>query len=286
MVGKALAWQHFGVLLGDGYGSIAALFTNEGEQFFERMLASGKKYVAGGLGQGTFTYEGTQAPQYPEFTLWRFRIYGGIDFGGDPRFNGPSSLAIAVTGRTEMIQNLRYSSFFKDPKSPKVGRNDPCPCGSGKKHKKCCGSVIKQEYRERALACRREAHRAVHVPTARGPRLRAAPVRRDDALVGANPVGQLIRENWEWVSGQEYGWETILVGNDAPYSRRLQTHAHAAIRRTTDNQYFYRFSSIRNEDGEPKSYADLVECQQSCMEELKIRQVDDALDGKYNYTSV
>ena len=22
----------------------------------------------------------------------------------------------------------------------KVGRNDPCPCGSGKKHKKCCAS--------------------------------------------------------------------------------------------------------------------------------------------------
>jgi hypothetical protein len=24
--------------------------------------------------------------------------------------------------------------------APKVGRNDPCPCGSGKKHKKCCGN--------------------------------------------------------------------------------------------------------------------------------------------------
>ena len=24
-------------------------------------------------------------------------------------------------------------------KSPKVGRNQPCPCGSGKKYKKCCG---------------------------------------------------------------------------------------------------------------------------------------------------
>jgi len=23
--------------------------------------------------------------------------------------------------------------------TPKVGPNDPCPCGSGKKHKKCCG---------------------------------------------------------------------------------------------------------------------------------------------------
>ncbi|MEO0072910.1 MAG: preprotein translocase subunit SecA [candidate division WOR-3 bacterium] len=25
--------------------------------------------------------------------------------------------------------------------SPKVGRNDPCPCGSGKKYKKCCGAA-------------------------------------------------------------------------------------------------------------------------------------------------
>jgi len=24
---------------------------------------------------------------------------------------------------------------------PKVGRNDACPCGSGKKHKKCCGAT-------------------------------------------------------------------------------------------------------------------------------------------------
>lgn len=38
--------------------------------------------------------------------------------------------------------------FFSDAKNPdvrtvvnenKVGRNDPCPCGSGKKYKKCCG---------------------------------------------------------------------------------------------------------------------------------------------------
>jgi SWIM/SEC-C metal-binding protein len=24
------------------------------------------------------------------------------------------------------------------PSAPKVGRNEPCPCGSGKKFKKCC----------------------------------------------------------------------------------------------------------------------------------------------------
>jgi len=26
--------------------------------------------------------------------------------------------------------------------TPDVGRNDPCPCGSGKKYKKCCGRAV------------------------------------------------------------------------------------------------------------------------------------------------
>jgi len=30
------------------------------------------------------------------------------------------------------VQTLRRET-------PKVGRNDPCPCGSGKKYKQCCG---------------------------------------------------------------------------------------------------------------------------------------------------
>ena len=29
--------------------------------------------------------------------------------------------------------------------APKVGRNDPCPCGSGKKYKHCCGRTTPQE---------------------------------------------------------------------------------------------------------------------------------------------
>ena len=30
-------------------------------------------------------------------------------------------------------------SFPRPEKKPKPGRNDPCPCGSGLKFKKCCG---------------------------------------------------------------------------------------------------------------------------------------------------
>ncbi len=151
MIVKALAWQHFSVRLGKGYSSIASVFTNDGEGFFAQLLARGKTHVSGDLGEGTFKYEGTQAAEYPELTLWRFEIYGGVDFG-DPKVHGPSSLVIAATGRSEMIGNLFYSGFLKDRNAPKVGRNDPCPCGSGKKHKKCHGSVAKIEARDRAFA--------------------------------------------------------------------------------------------------------------------------------------
>jgi len=34
---------------------------------------------------------------------------------------------------------LEPTVIRKDPFGYKVGRNDPCPCGSGKKYKKCCG---------------------------------------------------------------------------------------------------------------------------------------------------
>jgi uncharacterized protein len=36
---------------------------------------------------------------------------------------------------------VQINAFFHAPqaKVAKVGRNDPCPCGSGQKHKKCCG---------------------------------------------------------------------------------------------------------------------------------------------------
>ncbi|MFA4842849.1 MAG: preprotein translocase subunit SecA [Candidatus Omnitrophota bacterium] len=37
----------------------------------------------------------------------------------------------------ELPQGLQVEQYKRQ--IPKVGRNDPCPCGSGKKYKKCCG---------------------------------------------------------------------------------------------------------------------------------------------------
>jgi preprotein translocase subunit SecA len=57
-------------------------------------------------------------------------------------FNDPSATPSAfarkaqpreASGGTDEVQTVRREG-------PKVGRNDPCPCGSGKKYKKCHGS--------------------------------------------------------------------------------------------------------------------------------------------------
>lgn len=61
--------------------------------------------------------------------------------------------AYAINGNLEGIEDIYHECFesediddiFDDSKQPelpfesKISRNDPCPCGSGKKYKKCCG---------------------------------------------------------------------------------------------------------------------------------------------------
>lgn len=49
---------------------------------------------------------------------------------------------IPVTARSMLdhTENKKKNISKKQSGDRKIGRNDPCPCGSGKKYKKCCGS--------------------------------------------------------------------------------------------------------------------------------------------------
>jgi preprotein translocase subunit SecA len=55
-------------------------------------------------------------------------------FGAAPRSVSPQSPVPARTGGDDVVKTVRREE-------PKVGRNDPCPCGSGKKYKKCHGQA-------------------------------------------------------------------------------------------------------------------------------------------------
>ncbi|NTW70745.1 MAG: SEC-C domain-containing protein [Eubacteriaceae bacterium] len=46
---------------------------------------------------------------------------------------------LTVEKRKEIAKNYNRSKIVVNEN--KVGRNDPCPCGSGKKYKKCCGKA-------------------------------------------------------------------------------------------------------------------------------------------------
>ncbi len=51
----------------------------------------------------------------------------------------PQQQAAAPGGAIGPSTGPRAGSTPQQREEPKVGRNDPCPCGSGKKYKKCCG---------------------------------------------------------------------------------------------------------------------------------------------------
>jgi preprotein translocase subunit SecA len=50
------------------------------------------------------------------------------------QFNSQQEAAQRPQGQ-QMVKQIKLEK-------PKVGRNEPCPCGSGKKYKKCCGQGV------------------------------------------------------------------------------------------------------------------------------------------------
>jgi SEC-C motif domain protein len=72
---------------------------------------------------------------------------GWVEFVARYRLNG-RELVHHELSLFERHQGRWYFHSGHEPKHaepvaapPKVGRNEPCPCGSGKKHKKCCGAA-------------------------------------------------------------------------------------------------------------------------------------------------
>ena len=58
-------------------------------------------------------------------------------------------MLMAIPDAMQSIAHLGralYEAALSEPQQPvrseKIGRNDPCPCGSGKKYKKCCGAAL------------------------------------------------------------------------------------------------------------------------------------------------
>ena len=70
---------------------------------------------------------------------------GTVEFSASYTYDGDTELyhEIAEFVRVDGVWHFRAGRRgVRKPAMrtvPKVGRNDPCPCGSGRKHKRCCG---------------------------------------------------------------------------------------------------------------------------------------------------
>jgi preprotein translocase subunit SecA len=63
------------------------------------------------------------------------------DYAGDGPERRPSaSESGGLPGATKVPERTRSKQETVRREGPKVQRNDPCPCGSGKKYKNCCGA--------------------------------------------------------------------------------------------------------------------------------------------------
>lgn len=67
--------------------------------------------------------------------IYRKMLVAGVDVTDDKEVKKwmKKHPEVLRGGETVKVDTVRREE-------PKVGRNDPCPCGSGKKYKKCCGA--------------------------------------------------------------------------------------------------------------------------------------------------
>jgi len=95
--------------------------------------------------------------EWSENTEWRkleiIEVTGGTSDDSEGRIEFKAHYkgeeGDAIHHELSRFKKSRDRWFFFDGKpathkqvsraTPKIGRNDPCPCGSGKKYKKCCG---------------------------------------------------------------------------------------------------------------------------------------------------
>ena len=102
----------------------------EGSDIFDRMIDQIKSTVAKTVIKVQIKTEGpsprTAAPRKMVETHRE-----GLSFGAMAAAQQQAARQSANAGAVSPVQVIRSA--------PKVGRNDPCPCGSGKKYKNCCG---------------------------------------------------------------------------------------------------------------------------------------------------
>jgi preprotein translocase subunit SecA len=113
------------------------LYKKEGFQFFEQMMAGIRDKVTDLIFRARFVGQGDAPRSNYRETAAVHEDAGGYGVAENVRNTAASEGQPAGNSEDEGGGATRVKQIVNA--NPKVGRNDPCPCGSGKKYKKCCG---------------------------------------------------------------------------------------------------------------------------------------------------
>jgi preprotein translocase subunit SecA len=125
-----------------GYGQKDPLseYKNEAFRAFEEMMVSMRSDVCSGMFRSSTNLAAFENMLSNLSDVARASGPDTSASGGFDRFSGVGSPQPA-NGQGEAPEIAKIAApIVRD--TPKVGRNDLCPCGSGKKYKKCCGASV------------------------------------------------------------------------------------------------------------------------------------------------
>jgi len=119
------------------------LYKKEGYAFFQQMMAGVRDKVTDLTFRARVVGQ-TQARSAYNVTAATHADTGGYGVSENIRQTADQGVPVAA-GNSEMGEaaeqpqgeGAKVKTIVRN--QPKVGRNDDCPCGSGKKYKKCCG---------------------------------------------------------------------------------------------------------------------------------------------------
>ena len=114
-----------------GHQDPAAAYAQEGFDMFEAMIAAIQEDTV------KYCYNVTVETRTERRAVVQISQASKSDYVED-------DTARAMQGQGQLPEGVQVPEREKKPETvrrdaPKIGRNDPCPCGSGKKYKNCCG---------------------------------------------------------------------------------------------------------------------------------------------------
>jgi len=177
--------------------------------------------------------------------------------------------------------------------SKKIGRNDPCPCGSGKKYKKCClkkGTLIqKYPHRKNSLHIGIYALMRINMMFKNDPEKHMEMMKKHGFPVDKKRMEESIKKSWDIEKVREMRTEEIIAKLESmnvrfsPNLFKKQVEDYLSAIQLAERHYFTQNYYAEGWD-EDFIWLAIVELWKRFMpEQINIEMIDDAMQEGYNY---